>query len=369
MSVTSESVLKSLSSIIHPELGKDIVSLGLVQGLQIADNSVSFTLALLKRNDPFASSVRRACEKVLVQELGEGIKVSIGIKAASATPKESPYRTKASVSRVKNIVAVASGKGGVGKSTVAVNLAVALARKGLAVGLLDADIFGPSGPKMLGLEGCKPTMMKEDDLELIQPVEGFGVKHLSVGFFVEANSALIWRGPMASNALKQLIHQEAWGELDFLLVDTPPGTSDIHLSLVQELALTGAIIVSTPQDVAIADAVKGISMFSSVGINVPILGLVENMAWFTPVELPNNRYYLFGREGCKRLAERMHIPLLGQIPLVQSIREGGDDGVPAAAGDGVLSLAFEELAANVSKAVEQRNLEKPPTQRVEVSPR
>lgn len=367
MIFTEEYILDILKTIKHPEQDKDIVSLEMIKSLSLSTNSVSFTLALQKAVDPFASSIRKACVKALQQQLGDEVEINIEVKAGSDKPKESPYKTQASVSKVKNIIAISSGKGGVGKSTIAVNLAVALAKTGASVGLIDADIFGPSIPKMMGMEGVKPEMVKEDNLELILPVESHGVKHLSIGFFVNPNDALVWRGPMATNALRQLIHQGAWGELDYLLIDLPPGTSDIHLTLVQEISVTGAIIVSTPQDIALADVIKGISMFSGKSIDVPVLGLVENMAWFTPEELPNNRYYIFGKDGCKRLAERMKLPLLGQIPIVQSIREGGDSGTPVASQSGILSEAFDKLAQQVIAQVSIRNAERPKTKRVEIT--
>jgi ATP-binding protein involved in chromosome partitioning len=366
MQLSEQSILQILKTIKHPEHGEDIVSLGILKDLVVKSNEISFTLSLLKSNDPFASSIKKTCIKALSQEFGEGINVIIDIKAPVSQPKESPYKAQASVSKVKNIIAVASGKGGVGKSTIAVNLAVAVAKTGATVGLIDADIFGPSIPKMFGMEDSRPEVVKEGDLELIKPLENYGVKHISVGYFVNPNDALVWRGPMATNALRQLIHQGAWGELDYLFVDMPPGTSDIHLTLVQEVALTGVVIVSTPQDVALADAVKGISMFTGKSVNVPVLGLVENMAWFTPEELPNNKYYIFGKDGCKKLAERMRLPLLGQIPLIQSIREGGDSGVPFAINSDLLSNAFADLANNLIKEVVKRNNEKPPTKRVEI---
>ena len=366
MSISEQAINSLFMDIKHPEYGKDIVSLGMIKELVIEESQISFTFSLLKRNDPFASSIKKACVKALNNKFGDQMAVNIKVDIPPVQNKQSPYKAQASVSKVKNIVAISSGKGGVGKSTVAVNLAVAVAKTGATVGLIDADIFGPSIPKMLGTEGAHPEVIKEDDLELIKPIESFGVKHLSVGYFVNASDALVWRGPMATNALRQLIHQGAWGELDYLFVDLPPGTSDIHLTLVQEVALTGVVIVSTPQDVALADAIKGISMFTGKSVNVPVLGLVENMAWFTPEELPNNRYYIFGKDGCKKLAERMRLPLLGQIPIVQSIREGGDDGVPVASTDGVLGNAFGELAKSLIAEVTKRNAEKPATQKVEI---
>ena len=366
MEISDRLVFEVLKEVVHPEHGKDIVSLGMVQELVASNKSITFNLILPKSNDPFASSIKKSCAKIIAEKFGGEVTLDVKIKANVTPNPESSYKTKASVSRVKNIIAVASGKGGVGKSTIAANLAVAVAKTGAKVGLIDADIFGPTIPKMFNMEQAKPAMLKEDGLDLIEPVENYGVKMLSIGFFVQPDDALIWRGPMASSALKQLIHQGAWGELDFLFIDLPPGTSDIHLTMVQEIKVTGAIIVSTPQDVALAAAIKGVSMFTSESINVPILGLIENMAWFTPEELPNNKYYIFGKDGCKKLAERMNLPLLGQIPIVQSIREGGDYGKPAALGNTLVSEAFDSLAKNLILEVSKRNHNIPPTRKVEL---
>lgn len=366
MEISSNLVLEVLQQILHPEQGKDIVSLGMVQELTLDNKNISFTLALTKTNDPFASSIKKASIRAIEEKYGKEFVFDIKVKAHVAPKVESPYKAKASVSRVKNIIAVASGKGGVGKSTISANLAVAVARTGAKVGLIDADIFGPTIPKMFNVEGVHPVMIKEDEMDLIEPVESFGVKVLSIGFFVQPDNALIWRGPMASSALKQLIHQGAWGDLDYLFIDLPPGTSDIHLTMVQEIKVTGAVIVSTPQDVALSAAIRGVSMFTSESIKIPILGFVENMAWFTPEELPDNKYYIFGKDGCKKLAERMKLPLLGQIPIVQGIREGGDNGNPAALGDSIMAKAFEHLAKNVISQVEIRNQLLPPTKNVEV---
>jgi ATP-binding protein involved in chromosome partitioning len=366
MEISSNSIQEILKQVIHPEHGKDIVTLGMVQELIISDKNIDFTLTLPKSNDPFASSIKKVCAKAIEEKLGKDIILDIKIKANVAPKAESPYKTKASVSRVKNIIAIASGKGGVGKSTISANLAVAVAKTGAKVGLIDADIFGPTIPKMFNMEQAQPVMIKEDGMDLIEPVENYGVKMLSIGFFVQSDNALIWRGPMATSALKQLIHQGAWGDLDFLFIDLPPGTSDIHLTMVQEIQVTGAVIISTPQDVALAAAIKGISMFTSNNINVPIIGLVENMAWFTPEELPNNKYYIFGKDGCKKLAERMKLPLLGQIPIVQGIREGGDNGKPAAVGEGPMAKAFDLLAHNLILEVEKRNISMPPTRKVDI---
>jgi len=269
---------------------------------------------------------------------------------------------------VKNLIAIASGKGGVGKSTVAVNLAVALAKTGAKVGLIDADIYGPSIPKMFGAEGERPSGVRVDGKERIQPLKKYGVNFLSIGFFVKTEDAVVWRGPMASNALKQLITDGNWGTLDYLLFDLPPGTSDIHLTLVQTVPVTGAIIVSTPQDVALADVIRGVNMFKGKGVDVPVLGLIENMAWFTPEELPNNKYYIFGKEGAIKLAEKLDLPVLGQVPIVQGIREGGDTGNPVAFNENTItSKVFEEIAANVIQVIDQRNNNLDPTKKVKVS--
>ena len=293
-----------------------------------------------------------------------GIKGNITLDAEQAARPE-PDKL---LPEVKNIIAVSSGKGGVGKSTVAANLAVALALQGHKVGLLDADIFGPSQPKMFNVEEARPYMVEVGGRELIEPAANYGVKLLSIGFFVNKEDAVLWRGAMASNALKQLIGDANWGDLDYFLIDLPPGTSDIHLTMVQTLAITGAIVVSTPQEVALADARKGISMFTGEKISVPVLGLVENMSWFTPAELPENKYYLFGKEGGKRLAEELNIPLLGQIPIVQSICEGGDSGKPVALNpDSITGQAFQKLAENVVKQIDYRNEHLDPTKRVVVT--
>ena len=328
--------------------------------------NVTFSLLFDKPNDPFIRSVVKAAETAILTYVSPDVNIrnNITVKARQLARPE-PDKL---LPEVKNIIAVSSGKGGVGKSTVAANLAVALAQLGYKVGLLDADIFGPSQPKMFNLEEARPYMVEVDGRELIEPAENYGVKMLSIGFFVNKEDAVLWRGAMASNALKQLIGDANWGDLDYFLIDLPPGTSDIHLTMVQTLAITGAIVVSTPQEVALADARKGISMFTGEKVNVPVLGLIENMAWFTPAELPNNRYYLFGKEGCKRLAEELHIPLLGQIPIVQSICEGGDNGQPVALNpENLTGAAFRDLAANLVEQIDYRNAHLAPTQRVHVT--
>ena len=360
-------ILNTLRKVFHPEKKKDIVSLGLVNEIETDENGITITLTPERSNDPFISSLRSSVTKVLKEELGPDAvvkEIKVQPKIVIAKDVEKPEH---SLSEVKNIIAVSSGKGGVGKTTIAVNLAVALARKGYKVGLLDADIFGPSVPIMFDAKDFKPEVKKGGNNDKIIPLLKFGVKILSIGFFIDPADAVVWRGPMASNFLKQLITQGDWGSLDFLLVDLPPGTSDIHLTLVQEVAVTGAIVISTPQEVALADAVKGISMFRSEKINVPVLGLVENMSWFTPAELPENKYYIFGKEGCRKLAEKMNVPLLGQIPLVQSICEGSDRGLPVALDNSITGNAFMALAVEVIKRVRQRNKEQRPTIKLQIT--
>lgn len=367
MSFYPQLVTDALKHVIHPGKEKDIVSLGMVEDdIRIDGKRISFSLKFDRVNDPFVSAIRKASVQAIKKYVGEDAEIegNIFIKVNPRAPIPEPKL----LPEVKNIIAVASGKGGVGKSTVASNLAVALSNMGYKVGLLDADVFGPSIPKMFQTEGVRPVLRKVDGKDKIVPVEKYGVKNLSIGYFVDANDALVWRGAMATGAIKQLIGDGEWGELDYLLLDLPPGTSDIHLTVVQTISLTGAVVVSTPQDVALADARKGISMFTGDKINVPVLGLVENMAWFTPAELPDNKYYIFGEGGCKRLAEELKVELLGQIPIVQSIREGGDRGEPSALNpDSVTGKAFVELGEAVVKAVEKRNQDLPPTKVVEIT--
>lgn len=333
--------------------------------IRIDGNKVSFSLIFEKPTDPFMKSVVKAAETAILTYVGEDVEIAGNISVT--TVQQARPEVGKLLPQVKNIIAISSGKGGVGKSTVAANLAVALAKLGYKVGLLDADIFGPSMPKMFQVEDARPYAEMIDGRELIVPIEKYGVKLLSIGFFVNPDQATLWRGGMASNALKQLIGDAAWGDLDYFLIDLPPGTSDIHLTVVQTLAVTGAVVVSTPQQVALADARKGINMFTNEKVNVPILGLVENMAWFTPAELPQNRYYIFGKEGAKKLAAEMKVPLIGQIPIVQSICEGGDDGKPVALNeDSVTGQAFIQLAEELVRQTEKRNAEQAPTRIVEV---
>lgn len=367
MTLYPKLIMDALAKVRYPGTGKDLVTMGMVEdNIRIDGNKVSFSLLFEKPNDPFIKSVVKAAETAILTYVGEevDIKGNITVDAKQAARPE-PDKL---LPEVKNIIAVSSGKGGVGKSTVAANLAVALALQGHKVGLLDADIFGPSQPKMFNVEEARPYMVEVGGRELIEPAANYGVKLLSIGFFINKEDAVLWRGAMASNALKQLIGDANWGDLDYFLIDLPPGTSDIHLTMVQTLAITGAIVVSTPQEVALADASKGISMFTGEKINVPVLGLVENMSWFTPAELPENKYYLFGKEGGKRLAEELNIPLLGQIPIVQSICEGGDSGKPVALNpDSITGQAFQKLAENVVKQIDYRNEHLDPTKRVVVT--
>lgn len=365
MTIYPKLILDALATVRYPGTGKNIVEAGMVEdNIRIEGNKVSFSLIFEKPTDPFMKSVVKAAETAILTYVGAEVDI-VGNISVKTIQQARPEVGKL-LPQVKNIIAVSSGKGGVGKSTVAANLAVALAKLGYKVGLLDADIFGPSMPKMFHVEDARPYAETIDGRDLIIPVEKYGVKLLSIGFFVNPEQATLWRGGMASNALKQLIGDTAWGELDYFLIDLPPGTSDIHLTVVQTLAVTGAVVVSTPQEVALADARKGINMFTNDKVNVPILGLVENMAWFTPTELPQNRYYIFGKEGVKKLAEEMHVALLGQIPIVQSICEGGDDGKPVALDeDSITGQAFLRLAEEVIRQTEKRNIEQPPTHIVE----
>ena len=351
--------------VAHPAAGKQIVELNMVSDILVEGLNVDLTLTFAKAQDPMKNAIVKACEKALRFYVHPGIESHIRVKTVQTPLPQEPLKKQKKYA--KNIIAVASGKGGVGKSTVAVNLAVALAKMGYNVGLLDADIYGPSMPKMLGVEGLQPVVKGSGGHEVLVPVERYGVRMLSIGFFVRSGDAVIWRGPMATSALKQLLHQGEWNEPDYLLIDLPPGTGDVHLTIVQELPVTGAVIVSTPQEVALADAVKGINMFSTDKVNVPILGMVENMAWFTPEELPGNRYYIFGNGGCKALAEQEGIRLLGQIPIVQRICESGDNGQPVVINEqSVTGKAFMELAQNLIEVTHERNKNLPPGKVLEI---
>ena len=342
-----QQIIDALQHVRYPGTGKNLIESGMLEDdIRISGLEVSFSLIFEKDNDPFRKSVVKAAETAIHTYVDENAAVHIHTKfiKQNMVPKADSVENL----RATQVIAIHSGKGGVGKSTISANLAITLAKMGYKVGLLDADIHGPSIPKMFHTEGCRPVSTPVNGRNLIEPIEQYGVKMLSIGFFVDPQQAVVWRGGMASNAIKQLIQDANWGELDYFLIDLPPGTSDIHLTLVQHLHLTGAIVVTTPQPVALVDARKGVDMFLNEKINVPVLGLVENMAWFTPAELPNNRYYIFGKDGGKQLAEELNIPLLGQIPLVQSIREGGDEGTPIALQDGhPASQMFESICQHL----------------------
>lgn len=352
-------IMDALATVMYPGTKKNLVDSEMIADQPAIDGmKVKVIIEFPRETDPFLKSTVKAAEAAIHYHVSKEVEVEIVTEFKS---KPRPEVGKM-LPGVKNIVAVSSGKGGVGKSTVSANLAIALARLGYKVGLLDTDIFGPSMPKMFDVEDARPYSVHVDGRDLIEPIEQYGVKLLSIGFFVNPETATLWRGGMASNALKQLIGDANWGELDYLILDTPPGTSDIHLTLLQTLAITGAVIVSTPQQVALADARKGVDMYRNDKVNVPILGLIENMAWFTPKELPENKYYIFGKEGCKQLASELGVPLLAQIPLVQGICESGDDGKPAAlSSESMTGIAFINLAQAVVTVVNRRNKEQPPT--------
>ena len=357
-------ILEALSKVRYPGNGKNLVEAEMVEDdIRIDGMKVSFSLIFDRPTDPFVKSVVRAAETAIATYISEDVDIKGNIAVKYRQETKAPARL---LPGVRNIIGISSGKGGVGKATVASHLAVALASLGYKVGLLDADIFGPSVPKMFGVEDEPVYMDQVDGRNLIAPVEKFGVTLLSIGFLVEKDNAVLWRGGMASNALKQLISDANWGDLDYFLIDMPPGTSDIHLTLVQTLAITGAIVVTTPQEVALADARKGISMFRSPQVNVPVLGIVENMSWFTPAEHPDERYYIFGNGGGTRLAEALGVDTLAQIPLVASICDTGDKGTPAAITNTVSGEAFRNLARSVVDAIDRRNSDLPPTKKVEV---
>ena len=357
--MSQEEILEFLKEVHHPAKDdRDIVELGMVQAVDIADGAVTVTLGFPKQRDPLKKYILGATQATLIRHLGKGVKTEVKeVEIDSPAPKKGNEFTKETLLSVKHIIGVASGKGGVGKSTVAVNLAVALARLGYKVGLADADVYGPSVPVMTGTEDERPTAEEINGKDYITPVEKFGVKWISIGYFAEKGQALVWRGPMASNALKQLVLQTNWGPLDFLLIDMPPGTGDIHISLVQEIGIEGAVIVTTPQTVALADVEKGVNMFRLESVGKPVFGLIENMAWFTPEEHPDEKYFIFGKDGGAKMAEVLGIPLLGRIPLVQGIRESGDAGEPVALGSRPDGVAFVELAGRLADTVKCKTLE------------
>ena len=363
--MTEADILKALSNVQEPDLGKDLVTLNMVKDIAISGNEVSFTIVLTTPACPMKDMMRMASENAVKLLVNKEAIVTVNFTANTSTNRKDNQQV---LSGVKNIIAVVSGKGGVGKSTVSANLALALAEGGAKVGLMDADIYGPSVPIMFGVRGERPMMKEINGKGVIVPLEKYGIRLMSIGLLVDEKNAVVWRGPMASSAIKQFVTDVDWGELDYLVIDMPPGTGDIHLTLMQTVPVTGVVIVTTPQSVALADAKKGIAMFGQAQINVPIIGLVENMAYFTPAELPDNKYYLFGKEGGKRLAEEYDLPFLGQVPLVQSIREGGDAGVPAMVGNDLLSQqAFRQFAATAVRNIAIRNANVPVTRAVEMS--
>jgi ATP-binding protein involved in chromosome partitioning len=357
--ITEAAVLKALSNVDDPDLGKDLVTLNMIKDIKIIEKQVSFTVELTTPACPMKEMIKKACVNAVRIFVDKEAEVTVNMTARVNTNRQDGGTV---LPNVKNIIAVASGKGGVGKSTVASNLALALAQEGAKVGIMDADIYGPSTPMMFGIQGERPMMRDVDGKGMIEPIERFGVKVMSIGLLVDEKQAVIWRGPMATSAIRQFINDVYWGELDYLILDLPPGTGDIHLTLVQTVPITGAVIVTTPQAVAMADARKGMMMFKQGQINVPILGVVENMSYFTPAELPDNKYYIFGRNGGRELAEQFEVPFLGEVPIVQSIREGGDKGFPAVLNDEPISKnAFLNLAANVARSVAMRNANLDPT--------
>jgi ATP-binding protein involved in chromosome partitioning len=352
--MTKEKILEALSNVQEPDLGKDLVTLNMIQDIEINGNDVSFTIVLTTPACPMKDLMGNASTNAIKLLVNKEANVKVNFTSNTTTKRTDPGTV---LPKVKNIIAVVSGKGGVGKSTVAANLALAIGQSGAKVGLMDADIYGPSVPIMFGVRGERPMMIDVGaEKPMIAPLERFGIKLISIGLLVDEKSAVVWRGPMASSAIRQFITDVYWDELDYLIVDMPPGTGDIHLTLMQTVPVTGAVIVTTPQDVALADAKKGIAMFGQAQMNVPVIGLVENMSYFTPAELPENKYFIFGKDGGKRLADEYDIPFLGQIPLVQSIREGGDAGVPVMMGDDdITKKAFREFADYVVRSVAMRN--------------
>jgi ATP-binding protein involved in chromosome partitioning len=355
-----EQILRALGTVQDPDLKQDLVTLNMVRGLEVQGYQVKFELVLTTPACPFQATLKKACEDAIHQYVDINLEITIQVTAQVTTSR----KLNPVLPHVKNIIAVASGKGGVGKSTISTHLAVALAQHGTRVGLLDADIFGPSIPTMFGCENEKPQVLQEDGKKYIVPLEKYGIKLLSIGLLALPDQAMVWRGPIASSALRQLLGDAVWGELDYLLIDLPPGTSDIHLTLVQAVPVTGAVVVTTPQKVALVDATKGIAMFQKEGIQVPILGLIENMAYFEPSETPKQRHYLFGRAGGKRLAEAYQVPFIGEIPFIESIREGSDAGRPAMLQDSQVAAIYRILATKLAQQVAIRNAQLPPTQPV-----
>lgn len=362
--ITQEAVLKALGNVDDPDLGKDLVTLNMIKDIEIDGNDVSFTVELTTPACPMKEMIEKACINAITHLVSKDAVVKVNMSSQVNTKRKD---NDPLLPGVKNIIAVASGKGGVGKSTVSVNLALGLAQQGAKVGLLDADIYGPSVPIMMGIRDERPMMTEVNGKGKIVPIEKYGVKAISIGVLVDEKQAMVWRGPMASSAIKQFITDVHWGDLDYLIIDLPPGTGDVHLTLVQSVPITGSVVVSTPQPVAAADAKKAIMMFKQPQINIPILGMVENMAYFTPAELPDNKYYIFGKGGAQQMAEQFELPYLGEVPLIQGIREGGDKGLPAVLDDANPARPiFMELASNVARNVSMRNANVEPTQVVQM---
>jgi ATP-binding protein involved in chromosome partitioning len=362
--MTQEDILKALSNVQEPDLGKDLVTLNMVKDVAIDGNKVSFTIVLTTPACPMKDMMRMASENAVKLLVNKEAIVTVNFTSNTSSNRKD---AKTLLAGVKNIIAVVSGKGGVGKSTVSANLALALSQGGAKVGLMDADIYGPSQHIMFGVRGERPLMKEVDGKGLIIPIEKFGIKMMSIGLLVDEKQAVVWRGPMVSSAIRQFVTDVDWGELDYLIIDMPPGTGDIHLTVVQTVPVTGVVVVTTPQLVALADAKKGIAMFGQAQLKVPVIGLVENMSYFTPAELPENKYYIFGKNGGKNLAEEFDIPFLGQIPIVQSIREGGDLGIPIMmSDDAITKKAFTDFAGNAARGIAMRNANMAPTQVQEV---
>lgn len=357
--MTNEDILKALGNVQEPDLGKDLVTLNMVKDIAIDGKNVSFTVVLTTPACPLKDMIKNACINAIKILVDKEAEVTVNFTSNTSTNR---MDGKTVLAGVKNIIAVVSGKGGVGKSTIAANLAIALGEGGAKVGLMDADIYGPSQHIMFGIRGERPMMRDDGEKGLIVPIEKYGIKVMSIGLLIDEKQAVIWRGPMVSSAIRQFVSEVDWGELDYLVIDMPPGTGDIHLTMVQTVPVTGVIVVTTPQLVALADAKKGVAMFGQAQLKVPVIGLVENMSYFTPAELPDNKYFIFGKDGGKNLADEFDIPFLGQIPLVQSIREGGDSGVPVMVSDDMASkAAFMEFAGNAARGIAMRNANLEPT--------
>ena len=362
--MTNEDILRALSNVQEPDLGKDLVTLNMIKDIAIEGKKVSFTVVLTTPACPLKDMIMNACINAVKILVDKEAQVTVNFTSNTSSNRKD---AKSILGGVKNIIAVVSGKGGVGKSTISSNLALALAKGGAKVGLMDADIYGPSQHIMFGVRGERPMMTEVDGKGLIEPIEKFGIKMMSIGLLIDEKQAVVWRGPMVSSAIKQFVSDVNWGDLDYLVIDMPPGTGDIHLTIVQNVPVTGVIVVTTPQLVALADAKKGIAMFGQAQLKVPVIGLVENMSYFTPAELPNNQYLIFGKNGGKNLAEEFDIPFLGQIPIVQSIREGGDSGIPIMASDDELTKkAFLDFAGNAARGIAMRNANMAPTEIQEV---